>query len=384
MVLIPDFVFPATCQYDNVNRLTRVDYGNGNVIQYIYDLAGNRLTEVITGTALPDSVPRLTVAPLSLQLPWTESTPSIQITNTGQETLNWSATITTGGEWLTITSASSGVDDASLFLIAETNPDILDRTANVRVEAPGAVDPVANVIVVQAHREGLRVTMKPLNLPITFPGDGGSFFYDVNINNNSFSPVTADVGIQAVLPDGSLYTVLFLPHVIFPADSTTVRNGLSQIVPVGAPAGIYTYRLSVGHVGVDVISSDEFTFEKLASGFGSSLESDWVLKGWGDGYTSPEIPVPNLVLYGASPNPFNPQTTIGFELPEQGGVKLRVFDLQGRLIRTLIHAEVLAPGRHDAVWNGRDDTGRQAAAGVYFYRLEAGEFRETKRMVLVR
>lgn len=62
------------------------------------------------------------------------------------------------------------------------------------------------------------------------------------------------------------------------------------------------------------------------------------------------------------------------------------FALHGRngQIRTLLDGEIVAQGNRDAVWNGRDDTSKQAAAGVYFYHLEAGEFGETKRMVLVR
>jgi hypothetical protein len=84
------------------------------------------------------------------------------------------------------------------------------------------------------------------------------------------------------------------------------------------------------------------------------------------------------------PNPFNPQTTIAFEIPDQQTVTLRVFEMSGRLVRNLIAAEPHTPGRHEVVWNGRDDAGRQVASGTYFYRLEAGSYSETKRMVLVK
>ncbi|MEN8165679.1 MAG: FlgD immunoglobulin-like domain containing protein, partial [Acidobacteriota bacterium] len=84
------------------------------------------------------------------------------------------------------------------------------------------------------------------------------------------------------------------------------------------------------------------------------------------------------------PNPFNPQTTIAFEIPSQQDVTLRVFALSGRLVRILSLGETHTPGRHEVVWDGRDDAGRQVASGTYFYRLEAGAFAETKRMVLVK
>ena len=84
------------------------------------------------------------------------------------------------------------------------------------------------------------------------------------------------------------------------------------------------------------------------------------------------------------PNPFNPQTAIVFTLPKQAVVRLRVYDVSGRLVRALIAGEAYEPGRHEVVWNGRDDAGRQAASGAYFYRLDAGESSETRRMVLIK
>jgi len=93
---------------------------------------------------------------------------------------------------------------------------------------------------------------------------------------------------------------------------------------------------------------------------------------------------PSHLSMKAFPNPFNPRTTIAFDLPIRGSVSLRVFDMSGRLVRNLIAAEDHTPGRHEVVWNGRDDVGRQVASGTYFYHLEVGQFTETKRMVLVK
>lgn len=84
------------------------------------------------------------------------------------------------------------------------------------------------------------------------------------------------------------------------------------------------------------------------------------------------------------PNPFNPHTTIAFDLPKQTAVSLRVFDVSGRLVTVLLEGEIEGAGRREVVWTGRDDYGQQVAAGVYFYRLDAGEYSETKRMALVK
>ncbi len=84
------------------------------------------------------------------------------------------------------------------------------------------------------------------------------------------------------------------------------------------------------------------------------------------------------------PNPFNPQTTIAYDLPKQTTVSLRVFDVSGQLVRVLVDREIATEGRHESIWNGRDETGRRVSSGTYFYRLEAGEYSETRRMALIK
>jgi hypothetical protein len=89
------------------------------------------------------------------------------------------------------------------------------------------------------------------------------------------------------------------------------------------------------------------------------------------------------VLYAPSPNPFNPQTSIRFELREAGPVRLEVYDLAGRRVASLLH-EVRDAGAHEVVWRGEDDTGRRAASGVYVCRLQAGGVTSNRRLALVK
>jgi len=83
------------------------------------------------------------------------------------------------------------------------------------------------------------------------------------------------------------------------------------------------------------------------------------------------------------PNPFNPTTTIRYELPVQAEVRLTIYDLLGRTVRTLVVQKQPA-GAHTVVWDGRDNRGRQAATGLYIYRLQAGDFHKTAKMVLLK
>jgi hypothetical protein len=95
-------------------------------------------------------------------------------------------------------------------------------------------------------------------------------------------------------------------------------------------------------------------------------------------------PVPDqVVLHQNSPNPFNPETTIRFELPSAMRVQLSIFDVHGRLVRKLID-EQRGAGASTAVWNGRDDKGAGVATGLYFYVLEAGGSRYQRKMVLLK
>ena len=84
-----------------------------------------------------------------------------------------------------------------------------------------------------------------------------------------------------------------------------------------------------------------------------------------------------------TPNPFNPQTEINFELPQAMAVRLQIFDLRGRLVKTLIDGQRQV-GPQSIIWNGRDARGARVASGVYLYQLQAGEQVERRKMTLVK
>jgi hypothetical protein len=83
------------------------------------------------------------------------------------------------------------------------------------------------------------------------------------------------------------------------------------------------------------------------------------------------------------PNPFNPSTTIAYSITKSGFVTLRVFNLAGQTIRTLVN-EVQEPGRWLQEWDGKNTQGEPAPSGVYLYQLKTDDFEETRKMVLMK
>jgi len=100
-----------------------------------------------------------------------------------------------------------------------------------------------------------------------------------------------------------------------------------------------------------------------------------------------------FILFQNYPNPFNPSTNLGFQIPQggrsdfskgaRGFVTLEVFDVTGQKVATLISKE-LPPGEYEVRWDGRDDAGQKVGSGVYIYRLRAGQFEQSKKMLLLR
>ena len=90
----------------------------------------------------------------------------------------------------------------------------------------------------------------------------------------------------------------------------------------------------------------------------------------------------NYALHSAYPNPFNPTTKIRYDLPKNEYVSINIFDLMGRQIKSLVNKKQFA-GFRSIQWDATDNSGQQVSAGMYIYRIQAGEFRQTKKMLLL-
>jgi flagellar hook assembly protein FlgD len=100
----------------------------------------------------------------------------------------------------------------------------------------------------------------------------------------------------------------------------------------------------------------------------------------------PEFKNPNQVPEKYSlknyPNPFNPETTIQFDIPKASPVKIEIFNTSGQKIKTLVNANY-QPGIYSIAWDGMNQNNEKVSSGVYFYHLKAKGFKKTKKMLLI-
>jgi hypothetical protein len=227
----------------------------------------------------------------------------------------------------------------------------------------------------------LQLTLEPINPPIVIPPAGGQFNYLIGLENTGTTPQSADVWCNVLLPNGTVYGPVLGPvNVTINAGAYIDRNR-TQIVPGSAPAGIYQYR---GYVGVHpnvVVDSAYFEFSKTGLDAQSGLFPEWENTGepWGDLLTKSAAEMPQTFsIKPAYPNPFNPITTLRFSLPQAARVSLSIYDISGRLVTTLVDGWRYA-GTHDVTFDGSN-----SASGIYIYRLNAGDFTASGKMVLVK
>jgi hypothetical protein len=135
-------------------------------------------------------------------------------------------------------------------------------------------------------------------------------------------------------------------------------------------------------IGLDTNSSG-YSYKKIGTNWEPVTEGEIMLRPIVMGGMAGEDPtLPALVLDAKNyPNPFNPETTIHFSLPESGPTSVKVYNLKGQLIRTLVNGNMTA-GNQKVVWNGLDDNNQTVASGLYFYRVTNVGKNITRKMLL--
>jgi hypothetical protein len=166
--------------------------------------------------------------------------------------------------------------------------------------------------------------------------------------------------------------------------------------PVPQKIATYLFHLNEWQEG-DSIHFDTVSYEEIRTAFVNTKAKEYLV-GW-RGRTSIELKKCNITstdppstdgllpkAYALSqnyPNPFNPSTVIDYALPTASQVELTVFNVLGQRVAVLINGPQSA-GSHTAFWDGRNDAGTSVASGLYFYRLTAGTFIQTRKMLLLK
>lgn len=234
---------------------------------------------------------------------------------------------------------------------------------------------------------------------------GPVYYLDVDL----IGPDPRDGGPRVTVP-GRLYVaadaVPVRGQILAPEDGAVVEVGEAISFRSGATDGSPPYQFQWFADSIGLISNQQnFTTDQLQpavreSGMPSPLTielrvTDSIGNSTTDqiqivftGVVGVDDPPPAFELADAFPNPFNPRTTIAFATPTAGQATLRILDVRGRLVRTLLDEAVTA-GHHARIWTGTDQAGRPVASGIYLYRIEFrgadGAFHEESRqMTLIR
>lgn len=183
----------------------------------------------------------------------------------------------------------------------------------------------------------------------------------------------------------------FTPYVSFglgqmldniPMDQPVVVYGwtgqfTTQVVAYLNMLGYDAYNLNYG---VNNLFHSELTAHKWT---GSAM-NDFPLEIGHGTSAAPEMAQPLVTLLSNHPNPFNPSTTISYRLSQPSRASLRIYDLSGRLVRSLVHGQEQTAGSYDFTWHGRNDAGQSVPSGTYLYRLDAGNHQESQRLMLLK
>jgi len=221
------------------------------------------------------------------------------------------------------------------------------------------------------------IELVPDQSPVIVPR-GGSFGFTGTVTNTTDEFQWVDMWLMAYVPGIGMYGPLRrFNNVLFNPNQS--RNAhLNQSIPNNAPiSDQYIYYGYVGTYPSAVIDSSYFPFEVTAKGLAKVGASDWVLTGSFLEGDLADVPS-EFALLNNYPNPFNASTVISYELPHATHVELEIFNISGQRVATLVEGEQEA-GYRSVVWEASE-----VSSGVYFYKLTAGDFAETKRMMLVK
>ncbi len=214
---------------------------------------------------------------------------------------------------------------------------------------------------------------------IVIPSSGGRLNYTIELINNTTSTQVCDVWTDVLMSDYTFYGPVVLRNDVSVGPASSISRDMQLEVPGFIPDGIYYYYAYAGdQETLQVYSQGDIYFYKTGAGDGGYQGTAWNTSGWENAFAQETFIPESSELFSAYPNPFNPTTSIGFALPASEKVVLTVYDLTGRQVATLVNGWRDA-GYHEVTF---DATG--LASGVYLYRINAGDFKASGKMMLMK
>ncbi|MCX6640749.1 MAG: S8 family peptidase [bacterium] len=275
-------------------------------------------------------------------------------------------------------SKNHNLTPAQIDMYLETYAQDLGTTGKDNTYGAGLMN-VLNAInaVPSGGNPNVTVTVTPTGSTV-IPAGGGTLFFSISVHSNEAFTLNTQVWTQWTIPGGGTQGPFINRNVNLAAGSTIARN-LQQTVAGSNPAGSYTFwgKMGTGFGGT-VYASSSFPFTKSAVGApGESWYSNNNTYGWDDEVVSSTIPQ-TYSLGDAYPNPFNPVTTIPFNLAQSGKTSLKVFNLKGQEVATVVSGELTA-GQYQVTFNAS-----ALSSGIYLYKLDAPGYSEVKKFTLIK
>jgi len=206
------------------------------------------------------------------------------------------------------------------------------------------------------------------------------------ITHDNISSTQIFAWSQSIDPNGS--PVTYHAALQLAADSAVVvlfdTTSTAIVVPYAAIADVMTpYAQLTGNYDADFIwtvyADDGWDVVPATNGPRSiSIDIGWYL-GMNDEAVIPDV----FALHQNYPNPFNPVTTIRYDIPEQALVQIDIYNILGQKVAVLVEG-LHEPGFHAVRWNGTNMYGNALSSGMYFYHIKAGDFRNVKKLLLVK
>ncbi|MFC1887187.1 T9SS type A sorting domain-containing protein [Candidatus Cloacimonadota bacterium] len=290
-------------------------------------------------------------------------------------------------------------NDITVFVTGNTSPEVINATVDGLTLTLTSYEEWGNseiTLTGMAGADAVQTSFNTMVLPNTV-----EIPYEVEDspdqqvypnNQNPFSNSLTDLGWTQIDVTESNQIVHVRVNLTWNSVDYATEGSLHITSPSGTEAVLYQ-STAVGPTSLDLTVYD-FVAEDMAGtwdlyimdsyGDGGHIVSDctvyFAVAGGTDADDVLDIPT---ALNGNYPNPFNPTTTISYSINKSDNVSLEIYNVKGQLVKTLVN-EYVEAGTQEVIWNGLDDSRNRVSSGVYFYKLNTGDYSSTKKMILLK